>query len=90
MTTKKVKKVTVEITAEKGIVRLFSADGEEINRSETVHSSPGGTTTSFDKGDFETMDDEVLSEELWFAIEQNFFVYHVLKALHIDAQEGAE
>ncbi len=33
---------------------------------------PGGTTTSFDKGDFETMDDEVLSEELWFAIEQNF------------------
>ncbi|UPI12703.1 hypothetical protein [Bacillus phage SBSphiJ4] len=75
-----VEKVTIEITGKKAVVRLLDEDGKELNHSVTVPEERG-LVTRYAKGSFEDMDEEVLPEELWEALDSGFFVEEVLWAL---------
>ncbi|MDU0154007.1 hypothetical protein [Bacillus cabrialesii] len=76
-----IKKITIEITEERAIVKLLDENGKEINGSETVPTEDG-TRITYAKEDFEEMDDEIMPEDLWEALEQNFFIHDVLTAMH--------
>ncbi|AXH71237.1 hypothetical protein BSP36_193 [Bacillus phage BSP36] len=75
-----VEKVTIEITGGGAVVRLLDGEGKELNRA--VHTPTDmGSSTSYAKGTFEDMDEDVLTTPLWEALDNNFFVHDVLRAL---------
>ncbi|MFH6685246.1 hypothetical protein RI119_20625 [Bacillus amyloliquefaciens] len=76
-----INKVVIEITAEKGIVKLFNENAEEINRQETSPTE-SGSSIQYTGADFEDMTaEEGMTDELWEALEQNFYVHDVLTAM---------
>ncbi|MCY9198105.1 hypothetical protein MOE86_15610 [Bacillus atrophaeus] len=77
-----IKKITIEITEEKAIVKLLDENGEEMNRSETLPTE-SGTRTKYKGVDFEDMtEEEGMTDELWEALEQSNFMHDVLTAMH--------